>query len=280
MPIFLFILKIIGIIVLVIIGLIFLICFYPVRYKAEASYHTGQKPKAKARLTYLFNIVTAGFELVNGRPEYYVNIFGKTLIGSSVKKKKKRKKPVAKSPTIKDKRFRPNGTRINTGETENNSAESAIEDKGKESFFNRWRNKIKEKISSALDKIKNLFSKVDKIKSLIKEWTDDEHKALIGFLWKSIMKILRMIKPKKFNLDVTFGTGEAYSTAAILEWYSVFYGLFALDMINVTPDLEEKRIEADLDMSGRFFVGPLAFIALRVYFNKGFKKYILSMIRK
>ena len=141
----------------------------------------------------------------------------------------------------------------------------------------------KGKKKGILGKIKEIFAKIASSLKKAKEkadaflvWLDPEHRRLIAFLWTNSLKILKKVKPKKFSLKGTGGTGDPYSTGMILSWTGLAAGMLGIPGIEFEPDYERKRLDIDVQAGGYFFVLPVALIAFKIYRNKDFKRFILK----
>lgn len=88
------ILKVLGIMLAVILGLILLVLLLvllvPLRYRLDGEFH--EKKKAEVSVTWLFRLLSlcGGYQ---DRIYYSVKVFGKTILSSKPRKKKKGKKP-------------------------------------------------------------------------------------------------------------------------------------------------------------------------------------------
>lgn len=108
------ILKIIGIILLVIIGLLLTVTltvlFVPIKYQSDGSFKKlddGFKDNISVRVTWILQILSVSFRLTDTTPEFAIKIFGRPLsLGSkndenkSKKPKKKNKKAFAKTKNL------------------------------------------------------------------------------------------------------------------------------------------------------------------------------------
>lgn len=95
------ILKIIGIILLVILGLVLtallIVLFVPVRYKAEGIFartDEGFKEEMQVRVTWLMHILSVTFNLKDMEPELAIRVFGRKLSAGGDKAVPKKHKPV------------------------------------------------------------------------------------------------------------------------------------------------------------------------------------------
>ena len=257
------ILQIIGI-VLGVIGIIivFAICT-PVTYRAEGSFHRN-KPEGHLRSGWLLNIVRIFADFKKGKGRVQVKVLFFTVFDSSKKKKaKKRKRKKARRPAAPAS----SSKQEELFEIEEEHTEEAHEEKDK----------------GILAKIRAFFSKIhDGIQSLKEKvgpylvWLDPEHRRLIAFLWTNGLKILKKVKPKSFSLKGSGGTGDPYTTGMILSWTGLAVGMLGIPGVEFEPDYENKKLDIDAQAGGYFFVLPVALIALKIYRNKDFQRFILK----
>lgn len=106
---------------------------------------------------------------------------------------------------------------------------------------------------------------------LVKYLTKERTKRVGKLLWKYLKKIVLHILPRKLSGNVIFGSGDPELTGKISAGAAMLYILYG-NYLQFEPDFEEKRVEGDVLVSGRIRLGVLAWYALRVWFNKDFKK--------
>lgn len=116
-------------------------------------------------------------------------------------------------------------------------------------------------------KIKELIRK----KEIVVEFlTDEIHKA--AFI-KGIRELKRMVlglKPEKVNGNIEFGTGDPALTGRVLAGVSVLYPYFA-DNIQFVPDFEKKTLKGDCYMKGRAAAKVFVSLVLRLLLDKNIR---------
>ncbi len=269
MEIFLLILKIIGIVLAVLAAFIVFAIVTPFTYKAEGSFH-DKKPDGEVRAGWLLNLVRIFAYYHGGKGGVQVKVLFFTVFDSTKKKKKKRSK--------KKKKKRPPAL------TEQPQAEHPPEPVSLDNEeFDIEDSEYEEEETGIIEKVKGIFKKIadffrnakEKINGVL-VWLDPEHRRLLKFLWENGVKIIMKVKPKKFNVNGFIGTGDPYSTGTVFSYIALAVGLFGIPGIELEPDYDEKRIDIDAEASGRFFVLPVALIALKIYRNKDFQRFILK----
>lgn len=241
MAIFILILKIIGIILAVVAALIAFVLLSPITYKTNLEYRENLNFKTK--VTYLLHLIYAN---ITYNSEENLHIVVKflffTLYDNKKPKKVKKKITDENQEEIKEKK-----------------------EKRKKTFFE----KLKDKFVFVIDKLKLIFT-----------WLDDEHRRLISFLFKEVVKILKKVRPKKFSLYANFGMEEPYKTGRILTVASILIGMTNLPNVVLEPDFEKKVLYVNMKARGHFFILPLIIIGYRIYKNRDFRRFILSKKKK
>lgn len=270
MAIFLLILKIIGIILAVIAGIIVFIIASPVYYKTEADYHG--KLNARARMGWLLGLLRANVLYAQGgQAHIIVKILFFTIYDSQKSKggKKKKKPRTKKASAVMRKKKTVNASVRRSDDPDHIKRLSSSGSEG-------GKTKKAKKKTSILERIKNTFSGIVKKVKNIAVWLDEDHRRLYGFLMDNVIKILRKVRPKKFSFKGAGGTGDPYWTGRILSAAGVIIGICGIPGVEFEPDFENKRFEADMKASGYFFILPIALIALKIYRNKDFKRIVLK----
>lgn len=131
-------------------------------------------------------------------------------------------------------------------------------------------------IADSLRKVKGakekLFKKIDHIKELV---TDEENKEFLAFIIQRLKELLKLLKPKKYKIDLHFGFEDPSTTGKILMYLSVLYGLTGLDM-KINPDFEEEVKEGEILLKGNFQLIFLVIIVVKLFLNKKFKELVFK----
>lgn len=131
-------------------------------------------------------------------------------------------------------------------------------------------------IADSLRKVKGakekLFKKINHIKELV---TDEENKAFLAFIIQRLKELLKLLKPKKYKIDLHFGFEDPSTTGKILMYLSVIYGLTGLDM-KINPDFEEEVKEGKILLKGSFQLIFLVIIVVKLFLNKKFKELVFK----
>ena len=234
----LLILKITGIVIACILGLVILVVtavlFVPVRYKVNADYHDRFKAQAKVSwLGILRLMISYDEELDIKAKAFFITVYNNNDENSKVSEQKKAKKKKEKKPEenifsasdkdvekLTEKEEKPQikmAEAVNeTKEDVHNVKEAVSEDESgniqNRSFFNKGKDKcfviytkIKEIIKLIRDTVKKISGAADRLKEKVskaKEFvTDEDNKALFHFLVEQLKALIKVIKPRKYRIN-------------------------------------------------------------------------------
>lgn len=126
---------------------------------------------------------------------------------------------------------------------------------------------FREKIKHIFKLIKNIHNKIHLIYQFFQ---DEENKVGIKYSFKSLMKLLKHIKPRKLSVNLNFGTGDPCTTGQVLAVVAVLQPFLA-GSVAIAPDFEEEIIEGTLKAKGRILVITVLLICFKLYRNREFK---------
>lgn len=294
------ILKIIGIILALLIGLIVLlmciILFAPIRYQVNGEFvNTVESIRVSAKFSWIFHLIRGTFDYQDSNIIWQIRIAWKKLNTSDeqsapssftdekeVQSHAPRKKPVAPIPPSMDDT---ESIDIPLQESFTHSLpvssvrkEEAKEEK--ESIFKKIQNlynkiinaikNIKYTIVKLCDNIKMLLTKKDKIMGFV---TDDIHKVAFIKLKNEVFKFIKKLKPKKFIIKGIFGFEDPCTTGQVLAGLSILYPFIATQ-VQLMPDFENRILTGEVFIKGRIRLVYILVIAIRLLVNKDVRKTI------
>ena len=306
----LLILKITGIVIACILGLVILVVtavlFVPVRYRVNADYHGRFKAHAKVSwLGILRLLVSYDEELDIKAKALFITVYNNNDENSKASehkkaKKKKEKKPEENIFSASDKETekfaeKEEKTQIKMAEAVNETKEDVQDvketvsedesgDTQKKSFFDKVKDKcfviytkIKEIIKLIKDTVKKVSGAADRLKEKVskaKEFvTDEDNKALFHFLVEQLKALIKVIRPKKYRINARIGFEDPATMGKVLAYVSIFYGMSGVDL-SLEPVFGENVKEGSIFLKGNICIFSVLLIALRVYRNEQFKKFI------
>ncbi len=298
-----FILIILGIAGALLLSVLLLLLFCPVRYLIQ-----GSKPeeggmsglKGQVRVSWLFRGITFRFFYENKETKTDFRIFGISAGKFRRRKKKAPGKSARPEEKISDENI--------SAEKELPSLEklpSVTENKEKTEIPKVQERAAKEKeekreeiqesepekkkpglLKGFMDKIKSIPAKIRKIRLTIKrtcvkiEWwkgffSNPRIKEAISFCWKDVKKLIRHILPVKVEGNVTFGFEDPSITGRIVALLGMSIP-FHKNRIQVMPLFQTDRniLEGNIKMKGRIYGVVLVKTAAEIYFNKNVKYMI------
>lgn len=286
----LLILKITGIVIACILGLVILVVtavlFVPVRYKVNADYHDRFKAQAKVSwLGILRLMISYDEELDIKAKAFFITVYNNNDENSKVSEQKKAKKKKEKKPEenifsasdkdvekLTEKEEKPQikmAEAVNeTKEDVQNVKEAVSEDESgniqNRSFFNKVKDKcfviytkIKEIIKLIRDTVKKISGAADRLKEKVskaKEFvTDEDNKALFHFLVEQLKALIKVIKPKKYRINARIGFEDPATMGKVLAYVSILYGMSGVDL-SLEPVFGENVKEGSIFLKGNICI--------------------------
>lgn len=267
-------LKIIGIILLIILGLLVLsvcvVLFVPLRYqgKAEAKGTLGSV-KAHLKFSWLLHFVSGYVTYENKKTKWQVQILWKKL---NVEKKQQQQETISsenvyEAETLKE--LESNTEKSKSSKTE--SAQDETQDKSDSKKTKKQKKKIFEKIKYTFrdfyDKIKSLTKKKEELQAFL---TNEIHQSSWSRLRQEIWRLLKFLKPKRLVLNIHFGFEDPSVTGKVLAALSMLYP-FYLHHVNLEPEFDEKILEGNAYIKGTVRGLHLLIILCNLFFDKNIK---------
>ena len=303
MSIFLLILKIIGIILLSIISLLLIIIalllFVPIRYRIIANKFEDSDFYAEIKLTWLLHFINI---LIKYTDDLYYRV--RVILipikkSDNLKKHKNNSKKTEPDPNdtksiderenISDKSVNEDISDneiskdkeeiVSTSDLDENDDDNINFDENKgiiykirfvlTKFFEFLFN-IKEKLNEAYNTVVNIVKDIDYYINALK---DERNKKVISLCLSQASSIINNIKPKVFNGNLTIGIDDPYTMGQILSIYGILFPIIH-DKITINPVYDKEVIEGDLYIKGRISVFVLIRAAIKIYFNRDYKRMI------
>lgn len=242
------ILKWIGIIIGGILGLLLfllaLILFVPVRYRIEGT--NRSQTMYSFRFSWLLSIFCISKKKTSDK--YWLRVFGipvKCLAGKN--KKEKRNKKQKTEETIEKPQSNPSSEKINVKEE-----------------------KTVKKVKRAPRKKKKFFSFIRE-SSIIGLVKDRTNRRVIRRLMRELKLLIRYLSPTKIRGFLVLGTGDPCTTGLLLGAISLFPFVYQ-DGVKIVPDFEEKHFEAEGYVKGRIRVLYFVRLIHRLYQDREIKR--------
>ena len=284
------ILKIIGIILLVLIGLILLaaavILLVPIRYHDDGA-REEKILSGNVKLTWLLHMISASASLSEDGTKIRVCLFGKTIYPKTKKppkKSKAKKMPKQEASKKSEKSEKPkqqSGTvskEVATiYEPQKPNPELPKKEKSARPDVKSKFEAIKQKLLAVKEKFIDSKAGIQKIKNKIDYWknllTSDPMKEAMEFLWKKTKGLLHHILPRRMTGRIHFGFEDPSKTGKTLAYFSMLYP-FTKENLVIEPEFETEELilEGDIAFRGRIRLGYLVYVALSVVLNKNIRR--------
>lgn len=114
---------------------------------------------------------------------------------------------------------------------------------------------------------KRTSKKSESVFRILELLRDPELERARGIVLRQVLKVLKMLLPKKWSADADLGLGNPYDTAKILEAAGMMYPVLQ-GHVRITPEFEIYRFNAALKASGRLYLFMAVIAALTVLFDR------------
>lgn len=292
----LLILKIIGIILLAVLGLVLLLLFFPITYVGKIEVNE-KNISYRIRVGWLFHLLHVGVKGTNADYRGAIRIFGIPLKGlknsGDKEKKKKSKKSTKKNHKEEQSLIKESDDGLKESKEDHSpkdpveqtslneniiseNEEKTNKDSKIKIFFNKIKEffiKIKDQIKEITQKAEGIGNKLIELKNFI---TAKTTKRAYNYGKKMVFKLLRHLKPRRIKADVTFGLEQPDATGKMLGYIAVAFSTLRINpkRIQISPDFEQKIIKGHAVIKGHLILGIVLLYCLKFYFNKDIHRII------
>ena len=283
---FLLILKIIGWMLLAILGiLVLLVCvvlFVPVRYELEGKCNgTIETLNVKFRFSFLLHFLAGTVCYSEEKSTWNLRIawkhFGnadtelrETPIKRSIESESSVNETKNKEINIPEKTIKNEGT---VSKDVSNKGTRKVTDKAPDQTGEV--KKTVPKKESILDKIEYKYKKIrDKLREIIRKkekvlgfLTNEIHQAAFLKVVSELKRLLLRLRPQKIVGEIEFGFDDPAWTGQALAGISILYPYFA-DCFQVIPDFEEKKLRGQIEIKGKITAKNFVALGLHVILDK------------
>lgn len=282
----LLILKIAGIILASVLGILivglFCILFVPVRYQGDFSVsdgENGEKKKVDAmfRATWLLWLVRVYVSYEEALRVRVKLLFFTLMDTAKEKKAGEKKKKRGKDKEKKGKRKKEEEKEEEKTEVEKAGVDTLESlEKSEDGAEGNWKsgkaeNPSKEENSNILqtirdfcDKLKGIKEKAEKIKEL---WISEHMVRSRNLLWRQLMYLLKHTKPRKLDGYLRFGFDDPSTTGYAMAVYGILYSVWN-PKLSVEPDFEKQILDCHIRIKGKIRVCHILKVVLRLLLSK------------
>ena len=262
------ILKILGITVLAVLGLVLalllIILFVPLRLDVKARY--DEEVRARVHVTWLLRAVHVKLEWLKDH-----GLLRAKLLGLK---------------TVTKKRLGDWGPQQEEGEEarKKTPAQSGTDEKGKKKARPAVKKPVEEKMPeeelprlAALEEKLNSFD--EKLDEILGYWYDEKNRKTLRLIRKQRKRIGRHLKPTRFLVEGELGFDDPARTGKIMGTLYSFYPVFR-DHIRIQGNYEEPVMKFRLEMKGRIRLGLFVGVALRLLMDKNLRHWMKKLTHK
>lgn len=276
----LIILKIIGWVILAILGLVvLLIClvlFTPFRYQIRACCSgTLETLNAEMKFSLFLHLISGQIQYIDGNMHWNIRAAWKKITSEKTEENEEEsstdinteradadlqveRKAEVKEPDI--------SVEKESVELSKQKKLSGTEPQNTESIFK----KIKYTFRTFCDKINALLRKKEILMDFVK---DEVHQDTVVKALKELKRLLLRLKPEKISGMIHFGFEDPSLTGYVLAGVSMVYPLTS-EHLEVQPDFEQKVLEGSLYVKGHVRAVGFASFALRMIVNRNVRTTI------
>lgn len=284
------ILKVIGILLLAVLGLVlfFLLSalFVPVCYRMWGK-RTATVLEGKASVSWLFGLIRLSVGYVDSQSKLELYLFGIPLLALKDRInrwRKKRRKPGKRmrqgkssdtkpadqmrkdnqAVQVKEPAEKPVQDQVDSDSTEQEPDTAAvIFQKIKEILLKIWRfpGRVLERIRKSRLTFRQFCDKIKKWYRFLQ--MDDTKQALLFLKGKGFL-VLRHMLPVKIQGNLHFGFEDPSITGQVLAVAGMVYPLYG-KTFRIIPDFEQQILEGEVNLKGRVFGGYLLLQAWQIY---------------
>lgn len=264
MNVFLIILKIIGILLLIILAFILILLFHPVFYKVRGE--CKEKIFVQGYIWWLFHILGLSFSIKDSTVSFRLKLLGKTLFSSDVEENLKEvTKPKGSDEKVSD---------------EKGSDEKKVLPEKEKAAAKQDAPQNKKKKGSFQEKIARISDFKHMIAQLKAEYKNEENRLAIPHIWQELLYIIKHLKPKYIQADMTFSAGDPAITGQIIGICSLIPFMYKKD-VHIYPDFTAEKfyIRGNFICKGHMQLWHVCLVILRIIRDKNIRR-LIHKVRK
>lgn len=272
-------LKIIGILLLVLLGLLVIISAtiltVPLRYRGEASASgTVESLRIYAKFSWLLHLVSGYLLYEDGKTKWQVRVLWRKR--NSEKPVREKQKAEETTDVEKTTKVEETAEMKETEEVEKTKeAEEITEKKESEKTGEsaertkkqKFSEKIKYTIQNICDKIRLCREKKEDLQDFL---TDEIHLSSWKRIKQEIVRLLKFLRPKKLTGNLHFGFEDPSVTGKVLAVLGALYPFYG-EHIRINPDFENEIFEGDVLVKGNIRGVYALIIAWNLFFDKNIR---------
>lgn len=218
LSILLFILKVIGIILAVLLLAVVFLLFSKLHYSADAVYNGNLSVKAGVK--WLLCLLRVDFVYSDGETDMTVKLLWFDLSGKS-KKKPDEKEESKEAEKAEDKKKKKKDENSKAGKEEQPTEKKPL-----------------------TERVGSLFERIEKFKERY------DPKVLMEHTLRLISRLFKGLGFRKFRLNCEFGFSDPYTTGKLLGYYWIVKGMTKMKA-NVIPNFENEILKLDTGFKGK-----------------------------
>lgn len=272
-------LKIIGILLLVLLGLLVVISAtiltVPLRYRGEASASgTVESLRIYAKFSWLLHLVSGYLLYEDGKTKWQVRVlWRKRNSEKPVREKQKAEETtdVEKTTKVEETAEMKEIEEVEKTKKAEEITEKKESEKTGESAERTKKQKFSEKIKYTIqnicDKIRLCREKKEDLQDFL---TDEIHLSSWKRINQEMVRLLKFLRPKKLTGNLHFGFEDPSVTGKVLAVLGALYPFYG-EHIRINPDFENEIFEGDVLVKGNIRGVYALIIARNLFFDKNIR---------
>ena len=272
-------LKIIGILLLVLLGLLVIISAtiltVPLRYRGEASASgTVESLRIYAKFSWLLHLVSGYLLYEDGKTKWQVRVlWRKRNSEKPVREKQKAEETtdVEKTTKVEETAEMKEIEEVEKTKEAEEITEKKESEKTGESAERTKKQKFSEKIKYTIqnicDKIRLCREKKEDLQDFL---TDEIHLSSWKRIKQEMVRLLKFLRPKKLTGNLHFGFEDPSVTGKVLAVLGALYPFYG-EHIRINPDFENEIFEGDVLVKGNIRGVYALIIAWNLFFDKNIR---------
>lgn len=303
----LWLLRIIGLILALILFVILSFLFVPFKYRAEGHFHEAMDVSVK--FSWFFSLINGVYEYKPESSAYKVRLLWFAVVPSKPKKEKVKKKVasdvvseilvdelVVDQEDLKDDQqskmnidsSKDKSVKNLTKKSDEESVKESVKESDEESVKEtekksdnesgkkpdkKANKKAKKSSKKGSNRDSNKQSPLEPLKQMWDFLQQEENEGVLKHITKYIFKILHWILPRRAAVELEFGLEDPSITGYLAGIASIVYVL-SKRKIHIVPNFNESKVQGDFKIKGRLFIFQLLYYIIRIIIDKRVRRLI------
>ncbi|MCI6857939.1 MAG: DUF2953 domain-containing protein [Eubacterium sp.] len=275
-----------GCLLLLLVGLVAVVLFIPVRYRFTFKKDEAKKPEVLFKVTWLFHLLSLKADYIDSSFLYQIRLAGYQIFGNQEeylkKKERKQQKKALKKQHKKSSSSLKSGEKKEQTVSEEQKVEVAQVSRKADTVVSSGVSYKKKNPSLGKKHMKKDSGKNNEKKKGISEIRE----KISSLPWKECLlsvkdilsKVLRHVLPAKLKGNISFGFDDPATTGYVTGIAALFYGQYGTDF-SLYPNFDKKIFEGNCTGRGRIRPGVLLFYIIKMVLDKNVRMMFKELMK-